>query len=89
MTDTNSKDVKNHIIALGLNSLIKSYQVADKALAVKYIQENIQDIPDMLEFLDDKVILEVLKEHKEDFKIWLKEKREESQVSLGESIIDE
>jgi hypothetical protein len=68
------KDVESYVKALGLNSLVKSYDSNQKSLGLKYIKENFVDIPDMLDYLDDKVLIEVMKAYKSDIKKWIIEK---------------
>lgn len=77
------KDVESYVKALGLNFLIKSYNSNQKMLGMKYIQENFTDIPDMFDYLDDKVLIEIMKVYKEDFKQWMVEKaKKESAAKL-------
>lgn len=68
------KDVESYVRALGLNFLFRSYDSNQKMLGMKYIQENFTDIPDMLDYLDDKILIEIIKVHREDFKQWIVER---------------
>lgn len=75
------EDVESYVKALGVNSLVKSYSLGDKQLGLDYIKKHFEDIPDMLDYLDDKVLIEVMKVHREDIKRWMIEKAQAEKQS--------